>query len=203
MIYLLTTSLLETQTLRHLWGFLFECDDNYSVFGYGYEHGRHSGARRRRLMWARHKTWILALTSLTTLHISFILSVVASHWSRVITWPQYWPLIGREEDHPGSGSGLWILRGWAGPVDTCPGPRTRNVSCLQWSISIWPESVLQTGSHAHTLQRVQKETWRGEEVSCPDLSDLSTFSLNPSFSVSLVSKDRMDCAESHLNGIYR
>ena len=100
MIYLLTTSLLETQTLRHLWRFLFECDDNYSVFGYGYEHGRHSGTRRRRLMWVRHKTWFLALTSLTTLHISFILSVVASHWSRVITWPEYWPLIGREEDDP-------------------------------------------------------------------------------------------------------
>ena len=45
-------------------------DDNYSVFGYGYEHRRHSRRQSRSLMRGWHKTCFLAARML---HISFIL----------------------------------------------------------------------------------------------------------------------------------
>ena len=45
-------------------------NDNYSVFGYGYEHRRHSRRQSRSLMWGWHKTCFLAARML---HISFIL----------------------------------------------------------------------------------------------------------------------------------
>ena len=49
---------------------ILDGDDNYSVFGYGYEHRRHSRRRSRSLMRRWHKTCFLAAR---TLHISFIL----------------------------------------------------------------------------------------------------------------------------------
>ena len=37
----------------------------------------------------------------------------ASDWSRVVTWPEYWPLIGRECSHA-QNTGLWLVHSWPG-----------------------------------------------------------------------------------------